>query len=50
MRELIIPNFEDNIETISVKIPYVGHYDWDYFLNFQEKRLIDEIENIKGNS
>ncbi|MDU8923590.1 Ada metal-binding domain-containing protein [Pasteurellaceae bacterium LIM206] len=33
---------------IHIKVPYQSNYDWDYFLNFQSKRLITSVEFING--
>lgn len=35
-------------QTISLKIPCSSNYDWEYFLSFQSKRLIETIEAIQG--
>jgi AraC family transcriptional regulator, regulatory protein of adaptative response / DNA-3-methyladenine glycosylase II len=34
--------------TIDLKIPYINFYNWDFFLTFQSKRLISNIESIEG--
>ncbi len=37
-------------QTLVVNLPCIYQYDWQYFLNFQSKRLLNNIEFINGNT
>lgn len=50
MRKILSKKTEKINQTITLKIPCISPYDWDYFLDFQKKRLIEKVENIEGNT
>lgn len=48
MRKSISKDTDKINQTISLKIPYLSSYNWNYFLDFQTKRLIENVEEIQG--
>lgn len=48
VRKLLSKSNEEVKQTIDLKIPYMHFYNWDFFLTFQSKRLINHIESIQG--
>lgn len=48
MRKILNKDMNKKNQTITLKIPCAYPYDWNYFLEFQKKRLIEKIESIQG--